>query len=56
MKFVMVQGTEGNGVFIAHFEREPALLREGEMMCLRRLSAADETGMGGHKFQMVFIA
>ena len=52
----MMSAAERDREFVAHLSAERAGLRETEMMVIRGLPPADETGLRGHKFEMGFIA
>jgi hypothetical protein len=52
----MMDTAQRHREFVTHLHGEPALLGEGEMMRVRRLPAADETGLMGNAQQMVSVA
>ena len=49
MDLAMVTSAQRNGIFIAHLSTHGALFREFEVMCVRWLTTAGETRLGGHK-------
>lgn len=51
----MMESAERHGELIADFERQPALLAKRQMMSLRGLAAADETGLGRHEEEMGLV-
>jgi hypothetical protein len=52
---VMV-ATEGDGELVADFETQSSGLGKAQVMRIRWLTAADETRLGRHKSQMIFVA
>ena len=45
----MVSAAKRDGEFVAYFAPEGSLLREFEMMCIRRAAAAGEAGLSVHE-------
>ena len=56
MEFVVMERAERHGELVADFQREAALLTEGEVMRLRGLSAADDTRVRRDEHQMRFVS
>ena len=56
MKFIMVEGTEGDGELITHLHGKTAPLGKGEMMGMGGRPAADEAGIGGNEHEMGLVA
>ena len=52
----MMQPADRDREAVAHFPPHRPLLRELDVMGIRRGAAADEAGLGGDKFQMLAIA
>jgi hypothetical protein len=49
MIFAVMDGAQGHGEFIAHFERDPLRLGVANVMRLRGGSAANQTWLACHK-------
>ena len=49
MDLAMVYSAQRNSVLIAHLSTHGALFRELEVMCVRWLTPAGQTGLGGHE-------
>ena len=49
MELAMVYSAQRNGVLIAHLSTHGALFRELEVMCVRWMTTAGQTGLGGHE-------
>jgi hypothetical protein len=56
VEFTMVQPTDWDGKAVADFSTYRPLLCKLDVMGIRRSSAADETGLGRHKLQVVAVA
>ena len=52
----MMEAAQGDGKFVAHFERKPTPLTEGQVMGLRRLAPANQAGLHGDELQMGLVA
>ncbi len=52
----MVQPADGNGEAVADFPSHRPLLCKLDVVGIRRGSAADETGLRGHKLQVFAVA
>ena len=53
MDLTVMTAAQRHGEFIADFKPKRAMLREAQMMRIRWLTAANETGLFGHKPHMV---
>jgi len=56
VEFTMVQPTEGNGEPVADLPPHPPRFGKLNVMGIRWYSAAEETGLRGHKLQMFAVA
>ena len=56
MQLTMMTAAERDGEFITDFKANRSGLGKPQVMRIGRLTAADETGLGGHKPQMGFVA
>ncbi len=56
VQLAMMKGTERDHEFIADLLREPASLREGEVVSVGRLPAADKARLDTDRSKMGFIA
>ena len=56
VEFTMVQPADGNGEPVADFPPHRPLLGKLDVVGIRRGSAADETGLRGHKLQVFAVA
>jgi hypothetical protein len=52
----MMQPADRNGEAVAHFPPQRPLLREFDVVGIRRGASADQARLGGDKFQMLAIA
>src|SRR5436309_2343591 len=52
MQFTMMGAAERHRELVADLEAEASWLREAQVMGIRRLAAANDTGLGGDKFAM----
>ena len=52
----MMGATERHRELIADLEAEASRLREAQVMGIRRLAAANHTGLRGNKLAMAFVA
>ena len=55
MQFAMMRAAERDRKFIADLLRKSARLRKAQMVRVAGLAAADETGLFGHKAQMLLV-
>ena len=55
MQLAMVTAAERYGEFIADLAADGQLLREAQMMRVRWFPPANETGLHGYEFQVLFI-
>lgn len=55
MDFAMVASTQRNGEFIADLAPERSALCEAEVVSIRGAPAADQTGVGGNKFDVIAV-
>ena len=56
MEFAMVQPADGNREPVADFPSHRSLLRKLDVVGIGWGTAAEETGLGGHKFQVFAVA
>src|ERR1700747_2075170 len=56
VQLTMMQPADRNGEAVAHFPPHRPLLRELDVMGIRRGASADQARLGGDKFQMIAIA
>jgi len=56
MQLTVMAPAEGNGELIAHLETNGSGLRKAQVMRVRRLAAADETGLCGHELEVRLVA
>jgi hypothetical protein len=55
VQFAVVSTAQRNGEFAAYFAPERALLREPEMMRIRRAATAGEAGLGAYELKMILV-
>jgi hypothetical protein len=56
MQFAMVTATQRNGELVTDFATECRVLREAQMMSVRRLSAANQARLLGNEPDMIAVA
>jgi hypothetical protein len=56
MEIAMMEGAEGNDIFVADFLAQAAPLGEAEMVGMGWLTIADEAGELSNPPQMIFVA
>jgi hypothetical protein len=56
VELAVVQPAEWNRKFIADLAAQRRSLGEAEVMRFGRLASADQAGLGGHEFEMLFVA
>lgn len=56
MQLAMMAAAERHGELIAHLHADGAGLRKAQVVRIAGLPAADEAGLRGHEFEMVFVA
>ncbi len=54
VKGIVMDGAKRHDKFITHLARERSWLRIANMMSLGWLAPADQAGLPGHKFEMLF--
>ena len=54
VKGIVMDGAKRHNKLITHLARERSWLRKANMVGMRRLAATDQTGLPGHKFEMLF--
>jgi hypothetical protein len=56
VKLAMMKPAEWDGEFVTHFAPECPLFSKPKVMRIRRTATARQTGLGGHKPEMIAVA